>query len=127
MGARPIDLINLSWEGALVAASLCGPKARLCELHPSQWKGMLPKPVHHGRLWLAMSVAERAIFGGSTTADAIERAIDKGALDNWKRPGVSYYPRSFKLHNALDAWGLGRYYLDNPEECEAHFRPKETR
>ena len=112
LASRVQDLLALSWEGAALAAWYAGRAgAELVELTPSQWKGSEPKPIHHARLWAQLTLSERAILGGDATGAAIERAVEKGALSRWARPGASYYPRAFVTHNQLDAVALGCHYL----------------
>jgi hypothetical protein len=106
--ARPKDLMNLAWAGAALAYSVGAP---VTEYTPSQWKGQVPKPAQHKRLWERLSPDERAILGGAATEKAIHDAARKGALDRWKKPGASYYPRSFRAHNLLDAVALGRFHI----------------
>jgi hypothetical protein len=110
--ARPQDLMSLAWEGALLAGTYVGrDNATLVELTPRQWKGSVPKPICHARLWRVLSIAEQNILGGMATEIAIEKAVEKGALNAWGRPGVSYYPKAFTVHNLLDAAGIGCFYL----------------
>lgn len=110
--ARDQDLIDLSWEGALLAGALAGQhNATLRVLTPTQWKGQVPKPAHHLRLWEKLTLAERMLVGGALTGQTITAAARKGALDRWKRSGASYYPKSFALHNVLDAVALGKFYV----------------
>jgi hypothetical protein len=106
--ARPKDLMALAWAGAALAYSVGAP---VTEYTPSLWKGQVPKPAQHKRLWALLAPEERAVLGGDATGQAIDAAARKGGLDTWKRPGASYYPRSFRAHNLLDSVALGRYHL----------------
>lgn len=109
--ARPEDLMNLAWSGALLAGVYVGRGATLIEVAPSAWKGTEPKPQHHARLWEVLTPDERVILGGMATARAIADAVRKGALSRWGKPGALYYPRSFTTHNLLDAAALGCWHL----------------
>ena len=108
-GAYVGDLISLAWDGAALAYYLRGyfGAEPVTERTPQSWKGSQPKPQQHARAWAALDDAERALLGGPSTGAAIDAATERGALDRWKRPGVEYYPRSFKTHNLLDATALG--------------------
>jgi hypothetical protein len=110
--ARPADLIALSWSGGLMAGTIAGTTgAHLVELPPSAWKGSEPKPVQHARMWAALTANERDVLGGMNTALKIDAAVEKGARERWKRGGAAYYPRAWKMHNVLDAVGLGLFYV----------------
>jgi hypothetical protein len=140
--ARPIDLINLSWSGAMLAGAFLGRDgARLTEYTPNDvrdkdcpfhgrkaamsgrrfctcsrgWKGSEHKPVHHKRLWGVLSKAERKVLGGPLTEKQIIAACEKGALDRWAKSGVKYYPKNFDMHNLLDSSALGCYHLGRLE------------
>lgn len=142
LNARPQDLMALAWEGALLAGAFAGRDAcpiyelppsdvtdKRCPLHgkgPAPgcavactcergWKGSEQKPIHHGRLWRVLTPSERTVLGGRATEKHIEAAKEKGALDRWSRPGVSYYPRAFTTHNLLDATAMGKYFLGELE------------
>ncbi len=106
--ARPKDLMALAWAGAALAYSVGAP---VVEYTPSEWKGQVPKPVQHMRLWLRLTAPERALLGGSATEAAIHAAARKGGLEKWSKPGAAYYPRSFIAHNLLDAVALGRFHI----------------
>lgn len=110
--ARVQDLIALSWAGGLMAGTIAGTTgAHLIELPPSAWKGSEPKPVHHSRVWALLTADERLVLGGAATHDAIDLAVDKGARERWKKGGAAYYPRAWKMHNVLDAVGMGLFYV----------------
>jgi len=103
-GIPPEVLIELTWEGCAVGARYAGMHdCRLLGATPSRWKGSTPKPVQHYHVWQALSESERAMLGGYDARIEIEKACERGALDRWSKPGVSYYPRGFTLHNLLDA------------------------
>lgn len=116
--ARPADLMNLSWSGALLAGAYAGRDGAPIVALPANdsggvrgWKGSEPKPVMHARLWEVLDDEERAIMGGDRTWAAIAKAREKGALNRWGRPGASYYPRTWVRHNELDAVALVCVYL----------------
>lgn len=116
--ARPADLMNLSWSGALLAGAYAGRDGAPIAALPANdsggvrgWKGSEPKPVMHARLWEVLTPEERAIMGGDRTWAAIAKAREKGALNRWGRPGASYYPRTWVRHNELDAVALVCVYL----------------
>ena len=84
------DLIELS---AALGASVAGLYSRLpitkyVTYLPRQWKGQVPKPIHHARIEKRLTTKEYAAMLESTA----------GVPENL-------------LHNALDAVGLGMYYL----------------
>lgn len=114
----PETLIALAVAGASLAGLYAGAyKSEIIEVHPSQWKGSLPKPVQHKALWDRLTSAERAAFDihitehGYGVERAVTDAIERGARDRWAKSGASYYPRGFTTHNLLDAVGIGRWYL----------------
>lgn len=110
--SRTQDLLALSWHGAMLAGQFAGRDAApVFAYTPSTWKGSTPKPMHHLHLWRVLSDAERHLLGGARTLAAIDKACTKGALSRWSKPGVTYYPRSFTMHNLLDAVALGCYHL----------------
>ncbi len=133
--ARPQDLMDLCWSGAMLAGAYAGRdgcpileftpndvRDKRCIYHVKRsigsactcsrgWKGSEPKPVQHARLWEELGPAERLVLGGDMTRDAIYEARERGALDRWGKPGVEYYPKRFTTHNLLDAVALGCTYL----------------
>jgi hypothetical protein len=111
-GASATTLIRLAAEGATLAGMFAGAAcADVRAVTPAAWKGSVPKPVHHGRLWAVLDAGEQAVLGGPRTGAAIEAAKERGALERWKRPGAAYYPASFTAHNLLDAVALGCHTL----------------
>lgn len=80
----PQDLINVQTVGAIVAASLTH---RIVLLTPEEWKGTVPKSIHHPRIRAALSEAERGTLGG---------ACDLAGAN---------------AKEVLDAVGIGLYYL----------------
>lgn len=100
----PEVLINLAWEGAVLAGKYAGAyEATIQCCSPYEWKGSEHKPIQHARLWKSLSGFERAVLGGDQCGEEIVRAQRKGALDRWSRPGGAYYRKSFFAHNLLDA------------------------
>lgn len=109
-GARPIDLMNLAWAGALVAGSFAGRDGcPIIAVGPRQWKGSMPKPVHHMKVLAALSVAEQRVLPGDAIA-RVKAAREAGARTRWAKPGASYYGR-WTGHNLLDAVALGLWHL----------------
>lgn len=138
---RDIDvrgLLDCQFAGGLAAGYALGSShgnAELVHLTPTEWKGSIPKPVHHADLWFSkhaeacpeamtathrckacgvaaiLDDAERAILGGEKTGGKILAAVEKGALSRWSKAGADYYPRKFVTHNLLDAAALGCTHL----------------
>lgn len=127
--ATPAILMALAWEGALLAGAYAGRDgARIVEMTPHDWKGSEHKPQHHARLWEALAPAERVLLGGEATRKAIWAAREKGALNRWARPGVTYYPRAFTTHNLLDAAALACHYAGRlPRAGDAGIAPSRPR
>jgi hypothetical protein len=137
--ADPGDLMDLSWEGALLAGSYAGrdecpivclpstnSTGRRCPRHSARvkaadrggactcqkgWKGSEPKPQMHARAWERLEPAEKKMLGGRATERTIMAAREKGALSRWAKPGVAYYPKAFDTHNLLDALCMGLWYF----------------
>jgi hypothetical protein len=115
--ARPEDLIEIAWEGALLAAAYAHARgARLVELEPREWKGTEPKSQMHFRLWSVLSDAERFVLGGGVTYQAILSAREKSALKRHAPHSTAYYPRSFVMADVLDAAALAAVYLGRIEK-----------
>lgn len=111
--ARTQDIINLCCSGALLAGAFAGRDGcPIIELTPTEWKGSEPKPVQHNRMWKILSAAERKVLGGAATFKVIRAALEKGAMKRWKITGADCYPKSFTMHNLLDAAALGCHYLE---------------
>ncbi len=121
-GAPVDDLIALTHAGADLARAVAGRDMGIRAVTPRQWKGSVPKPVHHGRLLDVLLGAELDLLGGHTVIRAaVEAAARRGAADGWRKPGATYY-RARELptvdgvkitHDLLDAvallmFGLGR-------------------
>jgi hypothetical protein len=107
----PDVLIQLTAAGAELAGLYAGATgARLVSQTPTGSKGSVPKPIAHMRLLEALTDAEIAVLGGPPTMRHVREAVERGALDRW-RPGKSYYPSTWLMHNILDAVALGAKYL----------------
>lgn len=113
---RAQRLIKMAAAGYLAAGYALASGGDLVELTPGEWKGQEAKPMQHARLWRVLNEREKGHLGAHVTSRAIARAIEKGALDRWRKPGVAYYPASFKMHNLLDAAALGATYLGRLEK-----------
>lgn len=104
-------LIELTAAGATLAglyAGQCG--AQLVAQTPAKWKGSQHKPCMHANLWDALHIAEQALLGGEVTRRHIEAACEEGARERWK-PGKSYYPGAWLVHNLLDAAAMAMVYV----------------
>lgn len=82
--ANPNDIIRLAvnagtWAGRYEMLGAC-----VEFVEPSRWKGQVPKDIHHGRVWSALTPEEQKIVDSA----------------------VKSRPAS-KRHNILDAVGLG--------------------
>ena len=105
-----VEIVRLAAEGGTLAGYYAGlRRAEVVPVTPSSWKGSVPKPINHASLWKALQPDERALFPPDTEA-RIQRAVEKGALERWKRPGAVYYG-TWDAHNLLDAVGIGRRNL----------------
>ena len=103
----PNVLIQLTAEGATLAGTIAGWTGNIVARTPSQWKGSSHKPSMHLRAWDVLTEPERRLLGGPPTLNRIEAAVEKGAADRWARPGGSYYPITWNMHNLLDAVCMG--------------------
>ncbi len=113
------DLILIAVAGARMAQKAAGRNGEVVEYRPSQWKGSVPKPPHHARMWDALKPEEQKMLGGVKTKRAIDSACLRGAQDCWRKKGnsASYYRASefptvngTKItHNILDAVALALY------------------
>jgi len=95
------DMAEVLWSGAVVASAL---SEHVSTLEPSVWKGILKKPIHHGRVWEWMTPAERDLF----PPDAAERIQKARSYYAAEGRVIAYSP---KWHNHLDALALGMFYL----------------
>lgn len=116
--ARPKDLMDLSFEGAMLAGAYAGRDgAQVISYTPTEWKGSEPKPVQHLRMWEdALTEDEREILGGDDTYARIVKACERGSLKRWKISGAECYPRTWTMHNVLDAVALGLVRLGRLEK-----------
>lgn len=83
--ARPADILKLAreageWGGRYEVSAV----ATIHYVLPAEWKGQVPKEIHHARVWDALDAAERAI---------VDKAV-RGLAPS-------------KRHNVLDAVGMG--------------------
>jgi hypothetical protein len=111
----PRVLINLAWNGALVAGELQAVK--LEQMTPSEWKGSVNKHPHHMRIWRRLSRVEQEIVGdaarwtrkrsGPLTPSEVYKLL-YGAAENYARTGKS---TKHPFYDVLDAVGLGLRYL----------------
>lgn len=107
-------VVCLAAVGGTLAGMFAGASGcRVTAVTPAQWKGSTAKPVAHGRLWAALTPAERVRLGGSDTLARIDAAKLAGALARWK-PGEHYYG-AWLGHNLLDAVALGCWRLGRIE------------
>ena len=76
---------------------------------PAKWKGQVNKPLHHSRIWAALTPEEQQTFAscvGYTSAE-IEKKFDV-VLDKYARTGeIKGY--SWEAHNLFDAVGIGLF------------------
>ncbi len=105
--------MDLAWQAALLAGAFVALGATLVEYLPAEWKGQIQKPVHHERIWAALSSAERAIVADTFQDPEIQilAARRKGALSRWARSSNAHYPANSRLPDVLDAVGLGLFHL----------------
>lgn len=119
-GVQAGDLIRVAVAGARMAERCVrGAPGAVRELRPADWKGSLPKPIHHSRMLGVLSTEEARVIGLFATDEAVNAACARGAADRWKKPGATYY-RARELptvcgtkitHDLLDAVALGLYAL----------------
>lgn len=104
-----IHVIGLAVAGAHLAGS-AAEHARF--VAPREWKGSMPKPVHHRKVWAELSDAERKVLPDYAEHE-INKALMRGAKDGWRKPGGTYYGASERgrVHNVLDAVALGLFEL----------------
>lgn len=113
------DLIRVATTGVRLAERFASRGHAIEEVRPRDWKGSVPKPPHHARMWKALSNEEQDLLGGAQTYFAIVAACRRGAQGAWKKPGATYY-RARELpsvngtkitHDILDAAALALYAL----------------
>lgn len=86
----PNDLITLAIRVGRHVERFESKAIHVSLVLPREWKGQVPKPIHHKRILAKLTVAERSV-------------VMQG-----------YVPAS-KLHNMLDAIGIGLWWLDTNE------------
>jgi hypothetical protein len=106
----PRILINLAWNGALVAGAL--HPDRLVELTPSEWKGGINKHPHHLRIWRKLNRKEQHAIAAAIswlrkrpthlTPDEVFELL-RGAAENYARTGKV---TKHAFYDVLDAVGL---------------------
>lgn len=103
-------LLEVAWYGAMLAGRCVQAwGCQLVERTPTEWKGALPKPVHHARIWDALTPPERVLLGGTAVHGEILASRERGALARWARPGDTYC-RGYD-HDVLDAVGLALFQM----------------
>lgn len=104
-------VVQLAAVGGTLAGMYAGANAgQVIAVSPQAWKGGVPKPIVHSRVWEVLDVRERALLGGAKTREAIDRAKTEGALTRWSRSGAAYY-HGAAIHNLLDAVGIGLHHV----------------
>ncbi len=109
----PKILIELAWNGALIAGRYAGHFGTVATYTPGQWKDASPKAIHHSRLVNALSGSEWDVLSAAFPGwfDAVNAAVRKGALSRWAKDSNAHYPRGSALPDVLDAVGLGLFDL----------------
>ena len=111
----PKILINLAWNGALVAQSL--EPGQLVALTPSEWKGGINKHPHHLQIWRRLSIVEQATVGKAAAwtrkrsgplTPAQVYAVLRAASQKYVRTGKI---TKHAFYDVLDAVGLGLRHL----------------
>lgn len=102
-GVPPGVIIDLAWNVGRVAEALSDGRM-VVEYTSDDWIGGTPKAVLHGRIWLALTAAERKFFPADTA-----ELIHEAKLRRAKNPSG----RPFEHHsfNTLDAAGVGLFDL----------------
>lgn len=101
-------ILELAVSGAMLAARYgCLCRCPVEPVTPTQWKGSIPKPVHHQRLLQGLSEEEVSLLP-KDSKEQVQAACVRGAKERWSKPGAVYY-RSWKGHNVLDAVALGKW------------------
>lgn len=102
-GVPPGVIIDLAWNVGRVAEALSDGRP-IVEYTSDDWIGGTPKAVLHGRIWIALSEAERKHFPADTA-----EVIHEAKLRRAKNPNA----RPFEHHsfNTLDAAGVGLFEL----------------
>lgn len=94
------------------------------EVKPEIWKGQTPKPIHHRRLFEALTPTERAVLADASgrTVEDVRGYITKACQILARTGVVARYSR--KDHNLFDAVGIGLWYLGRTDRtgtrCDRH-------
>ena len=80
--APPNDIVQLAYAAGIFAGILPSVSTELVLPTPKQWKGNLPKSVHHKRIMLRLDPKLQAAIRGSAKSN-IEHAIDAIGLGQW--------------------------------------------
>jgi hypothetical protein len=114
---NPGNIVHLAGVGGVVAGWIAGYiGARIESVTPSVWKGSVPKPIHHKRVWSSLDSTAQALLGGDAAKADIDRAVLLGASSRWANDGAAYYKTAKVVdHNILDAVALGLWRMS----CES--------
>lgn len=84
--ARKSDIADLLWSGGRISAAY--RSARVTAWLPADWKGQVPKRIHHRRIFDALDVEEQRLLFGWTKADKghIMDAIGLGLVHLGRMP-----------------------------------------
>lgn len=110
----PRVLIDLAWQGALVAGAFVGCGARLVELAPADWKGSIQKAMHHAAMIETGAITAdelNRVWGGQPIHREVFEARRKGALCRWKPHANGHYAAGSRTPDIFDAIGLGLFHL----------------
>lgn len=113
----PSVLIDLSWEGAMLAGRFVGanPGCEFRAYSPDDWKGTVAKALHHkDRILPALTCEERVVIEAAFPefTGQIAEAVRHGALSRWApHANAHYLPVASRLPDVLDAVGLGLFDL----------------
>lgn len=78
----PNDLIDISIAGAILLGSLRPERIKV--IRPQDWKGQTPKDVQAGRTLAKLSRAERSRLDGATTKGKMHNVIDAVGIGLWE-------------------------------------------
>lgn len=109
---RSNDVVELAMKAAELGGqlqALGAPTPRY--VRPREWKGQVPKPIHHRRVWSVLDARERAVLCqiARYTAGEVELRIETACRRYAETGKVRGY--SWQAHNLLDAVGLGLWDL----------------
>ena len=77
----PADLIELAGVDGAIAAQY--PAAKHFGFRPREWKGSVPKDVHHARVLKTLSETDKRLVGESAPASLRHNVLDAVALGAW--------------------------------------------